>query len=279
MSRVTNRLATALGLVALVLSGCAGEQTVESIAVGAGPDPESQVLAHIYAGALRTEGAAHVEVLDDPLAGLDSGVATVLPGFTGELLTTFEPSASEVSDEDVYDALLAALPEGLTAGDYGPAEDKPALAISEATADRWGDTDLTSLAGHCKGLTLGAGGGDYPTGVGKCRLPRALEFSDSAVLFNALKAGEVQAVWTSTADPALPEDAVVLSDETPLLRAENVVPLFRRNMLTEPQVIAINRIAGELDNDGLKDLRRAVADGMQPRQAAEAWLAEHPFGH
>lgn len=279
MSRVTNRLLAALGLVALVLSGCAGERPADSIAVGAGPDPESQVLAHIYAGALRTAGAAHVEVLDDPLAGLDSGDATVVPGFTGELLTTFEPSAKELSDEDVYEALLAALPEGLTAGDYGPAEDKPALAVSEATADAWGDTDLTSLAGRCKGLTLGAGDGQHPTGVGKCRLPRPLEFSDSAVLFNALKAGQVEAVWTSTADPALPEDAVVLSDETPLLRAENVVPLFRRNLLTEPQVLAINRIAGELDNDGLKDLRRAVADGAQPRQAAEAWLAEHPFGH
>lgn len=271
--------AVSLTLVALALAACGGEAEPPSIAVGATADPESQVLAHIYAGALRTTAPAHVEVVDDPLAGLDSGSVTVVPGFTGELLTTFEPAASAVSDEDVYEALLGALPEGITAGDYGPAEDKPALAVTEATADGWGDTDLTALARHCRGLTVGALGGDDPSEVGSCRIPGPREFADTAALFDAVRAGQVEAAWTSTADPALPDDVVVLSDETPLLRAENVVPLFRRNLLSEPQVLAINRIAGELDTDGLTELRRQVNDGVQPRQAAEAWLAEHPFGH
>lgn len=272
--------AVSLALVALVVAGCGGEAQPPSVAVGASADPESQVLAHVYAGALRTTGAlAHVEVLDDPLAGLDSGAVTVVPGFTGGLLTTFEPSADALADEDVYEALVAALPEGVAAGDYGPAEDKPALAVTEATADRWGDADLTALATHCAGLTVGALKAADPTSVGTCRLPSPDEFSDSATLFNAVTVGEVEAAWTSTADPALPDSVVVLADETPLLRAENVVPLYRRNLLTEPQVLAINRIAGELDTDGLTELRRQVADGVQPRQAAEAWLAEHPFGH
>lgn len=253
-----------------------------SIPVGASADPQAQVLAHLYAGALRSSGApAHVEVLDAPLTGLDSGAATVVPGFTGDLLATFEPSASALAGEDVYEALVAALPEGVTAGDYGPAQDKPALAVSASTADRWADDDLTALIDHCSGLTLGARGADSgdPAAVGRCRLPRPHEFADSAALFNALAAGEVGVVWTSTADPALPDDVVVLSDETPFLRAENVVPLYRRNMLTEPQVLALNRIAGELDTDGLTELRRAVADGTPPGEAADAWLAEHPFGH
>lgn len=238
------------------------------------------MLAHIYAGALRTTGApAHVEVVDDQLLSLDSGEVTVVPGLTGELLTTFEPGSSALADDDVYEALLAALPEGVAAGDYGPAEDKPAVAVSPATADEWADTDLEALVSRCADASVGVVGHGQPTVIGTCTLERPRDFVDPDALFDALQSGDVTVAWTTTAAPTRPDDVVVLSDETPLVRAENVVPLYRRNLLNEPQVLALNRIAGELDTDGLTDLRRAVADGTQPRQAAEAWLAEHPFGH
>ena len=40
---------------------------------------------------------------------------------------------------------------------------------------------------------------------------------------------------------------MVLTDRTSLIRAENVVPLYRRNELTELQVLALNEVAGVLD--------------------------------
>jgi glycine betaine/choline ABC-type transport system substrate-binding protein len=89
----------------------------------------------------------------------------------------------------------------------------------------------------------------------------------------------VIAAWTSTAAPNLPDDAVVLSDRTSLIRAENVVPLYRRNVLSEQQVLALNQIAGELDTGAMADMRRQISDGADPGAVAGAWLDAHPLGH
>lgn len=252
------------------------------MAVGAGTDAESIVVAHVYASALRSAGAAaHVETSADVLEELDSGALRVVPGFTGRLLQTFEPGATVRSDERVYRAMVAALPEGVAAGDYTTAgEDKPALAVTESTADAWGGRDLTELTRNCKQLKVGSVAGTrQPLALGRCTLPASREFPDEAALFDALRTGQVNAAWTTTAAPNVPDDVVVLAEGKPaLIQAENLVPLYRRNELTEPQVLAINEVAGALDTAGLTDMRRQVADGADPRSVAEAWLAAHPLG-
>ncbi|HYZ66635.1 MAG TPA: hypothetical protein VE666_02335, partial [Mycobacterium sp.] len=65
---------------------------------------------------------------------------------------------------------------------------------------------------------------------------------------------------------------------TSLIRAENLVPLYRRNELSESQVLALNEIAGVLDTGSLADMRRQVAQGADPGAVADAWLAAHPLG-
>ena len=63
-----------LALVALLIAGCDGQAPPPSIAVGASADPESVLLAHVYAAALRHHGSpAHVETSPDPIADLDTG--------------------------------------------------------------------------------------------------------------------------------------------------------------------------------------------------------------
>ena len=206
------------------------------MAVGAGPEPESVLLANIYAAALRYYGTpAHVDQMPDPLIGLDSGKVSVVPGLTGPLLQRFQPGAGGRSDEQVYRALIGALPEGVSAGDYTTAaEDKPALAVAETTATAWGGSDLTTLVQHCAQVQPGAlRGARTPAAVGKCKLPPPREFTDKAVLFNALRSGQINAAWTTTADPGVPSEFVVLADKKPMLiQAANVVPLYRRNELT-----------------------------------------------
>ena len=292
MRRTTNlrRLAAALLLVGL--TACGGQavspERPADLAVGAVSDPESIALANLYAAALRYFGSpAHAEVVADPLAELDSGRIDVVPGFTGRLLQTFAPDAASgkgFGDEQVYKALLGSLPEGITAGDYTTtAEDKPAVAVSPATAADWKagtGRDLTALVKHCAQVRPGATSGfPAPGVVGSCKLPAAHEFADSAALFAALRAGSINAAWTSTADPAIPDDLVVLVDRKPMLvRAENAVPLYRRNELTSQQVLALNQIAGALDTAALAQIRRKVADGADPRVVADEWLADNPLG-
>jgi glycine betaine/choline ABC-type transport system substrate-binding protein len=252
------------------------------MAVGAAPDPESTLLANVYAAALRSYGTpARVQVMPDPLAGLDSGEVSVVPGFTGRLLQTFAPATQDKTDEQVYKAMVGSLPEGVAAGDYTTAaEDKPAIAVTEATAKAWGGRDVSAVAGHCAQVTPGAVHGvSTPASVGKCKLPADREFTDDAALFDALRKGQINAAWTTTADPAVPADVLVLADgKPPLIRADNVVPLYRRNGLTAREVLAVNEVAGVLDTAALKQMQQQVAGGKDPRAVAEGWLADNPIG-
>lgn len=272
----------ALGWAALLIAGCAAHPGPAPLSVGAAPDPQSQVLAHLYASALRGAGAAvRVEPAADPIAALDAGELTLVPGLTGRFLAVFAPDAVVRSDRQVYWALAGALPEGLAVGDYAmTATDNPALAVTKATVSAWGGSDLRALVRHCSGLVVGGVAGERtPATVGRCTLPRLREFPDDAALFAALRTGAIRAAWTSTADPATPDAAVLLTDGRPaLVRAENVVPLYRRNELTEPQLLAVNQVAGVLDTEALADMSRRVAGGAEVQGVVDAFLDEHPLG-
>jgi glycine betaine/choline ABC-type transport system substrate-binding protein len=271
----------ALALIALVVAGCAGSTGAPPITVGSRDDAESQLVAQLYAAALRSYGAdARVEPAPDPMTEMDAGAIQVMPEFTGRLLERLQPAATARSDAQVYRELLSALPEGIAAGDYtASAEDKPAVAVTEPTADAWGGRDVTAMVHNCADVSAGASaGGRRPEAVGTCKITRTREFGDDATLFAALRGGQINSAWTTTADPDVPSEAVVLADRTSLIRAENLVPLYRRNELSERQVLALNEIAGVLDTAALVQMRRQVADGADPAAVADSFLAEHPLG-
>jgi len=281
------RLACALAaLVVVGTAGCAGGGETPSVAVGSAQDPESQLVAHVYAAALRFYGSpAHVEPSPDPMAKLDSGDVRVVPGFTGRVLRTFVPDATARSATQVYREMVSALPEGIAAGDYTTsAEDKPALAVTEATAKAWGGRDITAAVRNCEKLKVGQSKGsdtpgpNVPSVLGTCKVPKPREYPDRATLFAAVRAGEVNAAWTSTAAPNIPTELLTLSDRTSLIRAENLVPLYRRNELNEAQALALNEVAGVLDTAALADMRAQVEDGTDPGLVAGAFLDEHPLG-
>ena len=267
--------------VALVIAGCGGHAGAPSVAVGSTSDAESTLVAHLYAAALRFYGSpAHVQSVPDPVGELDSGTVRVVPGFTGRLLDRFEPDATARSDAQVYRAMVSALPEGVAAGDYTTsAEDKPAIAVTERTAHAWSGRDVTAAVRSCAKIMAGAlAGPPPPSKVGSCTMPRPREFPDNTALFAALRAGQINAAWTTTATPNIPSELVVLSDKAALIRAENLVPLYRRNELNEQQVLALNEVAGVLDTGSLADMRRQVAEGKEPGLVADAWLDAHPLG-
>jgi glycine betaine/choline ABC-type transport system substrate-binding protein len=281
---VTARGLAALALAAaLVTAGCSTRQhRPNELVVGSGSGAEAVLLSDIYTGALRSYGfPTRTEQAPDPLAKLDSGAVVVVPGFTGRVLQIFQPGATVRSDAQVYKAMVGALPEGIAAGDYTTAaDDKPALAVTKSTAKSWGGNDLSALPRHCDGIVIGSiAGRSTPPVLGGCRLPAAHEFGDDARLFAALQAGNVTAAWTTTADPEVPLGLVVLNDAKPaLVQAENVVPLYRRNELTDRQLLAVNEVAGVLDTAALVDMRRQVMAGADPQAVADGWLGEHPLG-
>ncbi len=284
------RLAALLLAAMLGVAGCANDTSDHrarpELVVGSRPDSESMLLAGIYVAALRSYGfGARTETAVDPIAQLDSGAFTVAPAFTGQMLQTLQPDAMALSEVQVYRAMVSALPEGIAAGDYTTAaDDKPVLLVTGSTAKAWGGSDvsadLSTLPRHCDGLVAGTvAGHQAPSTVGTCRLPAPREFPDEATMFAAVRAGQLTAGWTTTADPGSPADLVALADGKPaLIRAENVVPLYRRNALSDRQLLAINEVAGVLDTAALAEMRRQVAGGADPQAVAAGWLSEHPLG-
>ncbi|WP_422745610.1 glycine betaine ABC transporter substrate-binding protein [Mycobacterium sp. WMMD1722] len=265
---------------AMLVAACGAPPAGPTLSIGTHPDDESQVIAHLYAAALRHYGTGtRIEEADDPLVALDAGDIAVVPGFTGRLLTRFEPDASARADEQVYREMVSALPEGLAAGDYTTsAEDKPAVAVTEATATAWGGEDLSTLVRRCAEVRAGAvRAGAVPTAVGTCRPAPPKRFPDASQLFAALRSGEINAAWTTTAAPGVPTELVILADPTALIRAENVVPIYRRNTLDEAQVLAVNEVAGVLDTAALAEMRARVRDGADPAVVADEWLIAHPL--
>lgn len=271
-----------LALVAMLAVSCGSPASGPSLTVAASLDPQNNLLANIYAAGLRYYGtAANVQNSDDPLAELDAGKASVAAGFTGRLLQRFDPGSTARSAEQVYRALAGALPEGLAVGDYAvAAEDKPALAVTEATATAWGSRDLTALVRNCARVSVGASAGTDPQSqVGDCALARPREFGTAAEVFDALRSGVVTAAWTTTATTGLPDGVVVLVDRKPaLIPAQNVVALYRRNEMGQMQLRAINEIAGVLDTASLVSMMKQVNSGADPRVVAEDWLAANPLG-
>ena len=266
----------------LLLAGCTARPGPPPMVVGTAADPETTLLAHIYAAGLRYYGTpARVEVFDDTLAALGAGKATVAPGFTGRLLARLDPESTARSAPGVYRAMAAALPEGIAAADYAvAAEDKPAIAVDEQTVTAWGGRELTDLVRHCAGLRVGAlTGAGTSAAVGDCALPPVREYGEPAALFGALRAGAVTAVWTRTADTGVPDGVVVLADRKPtLIPAENVVALYRRNEMNTMQLRAVNEIAGVLDTAALTAMLRKVGAGADPQAVAEEWLVANPLG-
>ena len=273
----------ALAVVALLIAGCGGQAPApEFVAVGASADAESALLAHLYVAALRYYGnAAHVQAVPDPLAALDAGEVDVVPALTGEVLTRFQPDAAARAQAQVYRAMIGSLPEGLGAGDYTEsASDKPAVALTARTGAEWEASDVLALVGRCADLTPGAvAGAVVPTALGTCTLPAPQRFADAQTLHAALRAGRVNLGWTTAATPDFPADLTMLSDRTALIRAENVVPVFRRNGLNQAEQRSVNELAGVLDTDALAQMRAEVAAGGEPGVVAGAWLGTHPLGH
>jgi glycine betaine/choline ABC-type transport system substrate-binding protein len=269
-------------VAAFFVVACSGPAPGPSLVVAASADPQSILLANIYAAGLRYYGtAASVEKFDDPLAALDEEKAGVTAGFTGRLLHRFDPESTARSPEQVYRAMIGALPEGIAAGDYAvAAEDKPALAVTETTATAWGSRDLSALVRNCVRVTVGAPTAtNPPNSVGSCTFTQPREFGTPAMLFDALHSGVVTAAWTTTAATGVRGGVVVLVDRKPaLIPAQNVVGLYRRNEMGEMQLRAVNELAGVLDTAALVAMTSKVQSGADPRSVAEEWLTANPLG-
>ena len=304
--RAFSGLAAGLGL-AMALSACGGSSDplsnapatsgaasgeATSLVVGSADFPESQIVAEIYAGALAAAGITattkpNIGSREVYIKAVQDGSVDVVPDYTGNLLLHVDKEAAEESAEDIAAALPEKLPEGLAVLEPSEAENKDAMVVTKATAEKYQLKSLEDLAKVCSEIVVGAPATFVERAYGLPGLkenyncePKKLEpFSDGGgpVTLKALLEDQVQVADIYTTTPSIADnDLVVLEDPKNNFIAQQVVPLYNEAKMTDTAKEALNSVSRILTTEDLINLNRAVSGSQKQgaKEAADAWLKE-----
>ncbi|MDQ0768426.1 osmoprotectant transport system substrate-binding protein [Pseudarthrobacter defluvii] len=271
-------------------SGASGEAT--SLVVGSADFPESQIIAELYAGALNANGITattkpNIGSREVYFKAVQDGSVDVVPDYSGNLLLYVDKEAKEVSAGDIIKALPGKLPDGLAVLDAAKAEDKDAMVVTKATAEKYQLKSIEDLAKVCSDIVVGAPATFAERAYGLPGLkknyncvPKKLEpFSDGGgpVTLKALLEDKVQVADIYTTTPSIADnDLVVLEDPKNNFIAQQVLPLYNKAKMTDKAKQALNSVSSTLTTDDLINLNRAVSGSQKQdaKTAAMAWLKD-----
>lgn len=298
------RLLAVAATAALALSACAsgnpmattststpapsGSAGSDSIVVGSAAFPESELLADIYAGALKAKGVTvstklNIGSREVYVPALKNGEINLIPEYTGNFALYLNKSADVADDAKAYASLQAALPDGLTALTPAKAQDKDSVAVSAATAAKYNLKSIADFAPVAGQLVLG-GPPEWKTrengvpGLAKVYGVTFKEFKplDTAgpLTVQALKNGQVQAANLFTTDPAIKANGfVVLDDPKSLFGSQQVVPVITKAKASATVTGALDAVSAKLDTDTLATLvTKVVVDKQDASAVADEWL-------
>lgn len=285
----SNPLSTSPTGAPAATSGSAGALTIK---VGAADYSESQVLAAIYAGALKAKGinasaSSPIGSREVYLKALGDGSINVMPEYTGSLALYYDKTLSVTDPQQVYDALVKLVPPTLTVLNRSAAEDKNSVTVTKETADRLKLTRISDLTSTAGGLTMGAPPEFAVRAQGAPGLKRVYGITFKSYpamkgqqLVQALKNGQVDAANIFTTDPAIQaNNFVVLDDDRTLFVPENVVPLVAKSVATPEVTGALNAVADKLTTEGLRDLLTKVdVEKKDVAAVAAEWLKANGLG-
>jgi osmoprotectant transport system substrate-binding protein len=288
---------TLAAAAALALTACGGDpmsssntQTAassDSIIVGSADFPESQLIAKIYAEALKSKG---VQVTEKPSIGsrevtipaLKDGSIDLMPEYGGALLQYLDSATKAVSSDDVAKELATKIPSGLTMLTASEAEDKDVLAVKKETAEQHNLKSISDLQPVAKELVLG-GPPEWKTrlnGVAGLKSVYGLEFKEFSALdaggpltLNALLSGQVQVADIFSTDPALAaNNLVALEDDKNLFLSENIVPVINEKKSTATVKEVLDKVSAELTTEDLFEMNGRVAKFEDIGEIAKEWL-------
>ncbi|MGO4433627.1 ABC transporter substrate-binding protein [Paenarthrobacter sp. RAF9] len=295
---------TLAAAAAITLSACGGGDPMstsntaagasgDSIIVGSADFPESQLIAKIYAEALKAKG---VEVTEKPSIGsrevtipaLKDGSIDLMPEYGGALLQYLDSTTKAVSSEDVTKELATKIPSGLTALTPSEAEDKDVLTVKKDIADQYKLKTIEDLQPVAKGLVLG-GPPEWKTrlnGVAGLKSVYNLEFKEFSALdaggpltLNALLSGQIQVADLFSTDPALAENNLVaLEDNKNLFLSENIVPVINQKKSTATVKETLDKVSAALTTEDLIKMNGRVAKFEDIGQIAKEWLKNKNLG-
>ncbi|MCI1675175.1 MAG: ABC transporter substrate-binding protein [Ancrocorticia sp.] len=264
-----------------------------TITVGSANFTESEILANIYAIALRDAGydvkeKFNIGSREVYIPALEDSSIDLIPDYTGNLLSYLDSSATATAADDVDAALPAALKaKGLAMGTPAPAEDKDSIVVTEQTAKEWNLKEIGDLAAHNDELTFGGTPEFKERAVGLPGLKAnygvvpsnyvAIADGGGPATVAALVDGTVKAANIYTTSPDIPaNNFVVLEDPKNNFPAQNVVPIFREGAVDSAALEVLNKVSAELTTDDLLSINAEVSGDakMEPKAAAEQWLED-----
>ncbi|MDE9364655.1 ABC transporter substrate-binding protein [Luteipulveratus sp. YIM 133132] len=264
-----------------------GSAPAGAIKVGAADFPESQLLAQLYAGALKAKGVNAsatdpIGAREAYLTALKDGSIQVMPEYTGSLLTYLDKSATAKDPDQVYAALKTKLPANQVVLDKSAAEDKNSMVVSKKTADKYQLKSIADLAKHQNDITVAAPPEFKGREQGLVGLKSAYGFTPksfrplkSSAVVQALKNGQADAANIFSTDPAIAENNfVVLDDPKKLFGSDNIVPLVAK--ANESQVsAALNAVQAKLTTQNLSEmLKQVTVDKKDPDKVAQDFLKQ-----
>lgn len=287
------------------LTACGGSDPLDSeatqegadqgVTVGSADFPESQIIAEIYAGALRSDGVEAgtelgIGAREAYVGAVEDGSIDVVPDYTGNLLLYLDPESTAASAEEVRTALPSALPDGLSIQEPAAAENKDAIVVTQETAEANGLSSIADIAPLCGDLVFAGppefqerayGLSGLATNYG-CEPASFEPINDSGgpLTVEALTSGDVDAADIFTTTPAIEEqDLVVLEDPENNFVAQQVVPLVAEERLPDGAGETLDGVSEKLTTEDLIELNQAVSgdDAVTPQQAAEGWLGDNGY--
>ncbi|MEX5276917.1 ABC transporter substrate-binding protein [Kocuria sp. CPCC 205261] len=268
----------------------------DAVTVGSADFPESQVIAELYAGVLRDAGVTvetkpGIGAREAYVGAVKDGSVDVVPDYSGNLLLFADKDATAASAEDIIKALPSAL-EGqqLSVLDPSRAENKDALVVTQATAEKYGLTSIEDLSSVCGDLIMAgppefqerAYGVDGLKQKYDCSFKSFQPINDGGgpLTVQALTQDDAQVADIFTTTPAIQDQHLtVLEDPKNNFIAQQVLPLTAPDRLPQNAVDALNEFSTKLTTQDLIDLNRKVSGDQQqnPADAAKQWLSDHGY--
>ncbi|MGG7101660.1 ABC transporter substrate-binding protein [Rhodococcus sp. 24CO] len=296
-SRLLVAAATVISLAALTACGSSDNSDVSSdpntVVVGSANFTESEIIANIYAEALRVNGfdvstSFNIGSREGYIPALKDGSITLIPDYTGNLLQYLDPAATATSSEDVLAALPAALGSELAITTPASAEDKDAVVVTKETADKWNLKTIADLAPHSAEVKFGAPAEfqERPVGLPGLKATYGLDISASNFVpiadgggpatVNSLASGDITAANIFTTSASIPaNNFVVLEDPKNNFPAQNVVPVLRASASSDKLAAVLDAVSAKLTTEELLELNVAVSGDAktEPAAAAKAWIS------
>jgi osmoprotectant transport system substrate-binding protein len=302
MRRIRLGGAAVAACLALLLAACGGGDDAldqgtqpneqSSVTVGSTNFSEQLILAQMYAAVLEKAG---VDVTVRPNLGarevvfpaLEKGEIDLLPEYNGSALSFLNPDATQTTSEEVNTALTPLLDaKGLVALQQSPAEDKDGFAVTKETADKHGLAKISDLKGKAGQLVIGGPPEleTRPSGIPGLKKVYGIEdFKEFKALdaggpltTSALNKGDIDVGRVFTTQGAIAENGwVVLEEDKPLEPAQNIVPVGRKDAMTDQVTQALNALSAKITTEELTNLNKLVdVDKQDPEKVASDWLTQ-----